>query len=81
MRCAKRAHDVDMPLSRLVVERAHADNPDRHPLVLSETEQWAMRDALAEWAELVQALGRGLPGYGGINLLDTVDLLATEWRR
>ena len=54
----ERARQKDMPLSRLVVELAHADDPARHPLVLSKAEQRAMRDALAECAALVRALGQ-----------------------
>ena len=70
-----------MPLSRLVVELARADDPDRHPLVLTETEQEAMRKDIAECAELVCALRRGLPGCGGLNLFDALALLAEERRR
>ena len=77
----ERAREVDMPLSRLVVELARADDPDRHPLVLAEAEQEAMRDELGEVAELVRSLRRGLPGCGGLNLFDALDLLAQEWRR
>ena len=77
----ERALEADMPLSRLVVALAHADDPDRHPLVLSEAEQRAMRDDLAECAALVRALRRGLPGCGGLTLFDALGLLAGEWRR
>ena len=77
----ERAREADMPLSRLVMELARADDPDRHRLVLSEAEKRAMRDDLHECAELVRALRRGLPGCGGLTLLDALDLLATEWRR
>ena len=70
-----------MPLARLIVELAHADDPDRHRLVLSEAEQRAMRDALGECAELVRALRRGLPGCGGLTLFDALGLLAEERRR
>ena len=38
----EQAREADMPLSRLVVELARADDPDRH----------ALRDELAECAEL-----------------------------
>ena len=75
------AREADMPLSRLVVELARADDPDRHPLVLTEAEQRAMRDELAECAELARSLRRGLPGCGGLNLFDALDLLAEERRR
>ncbi|MCY4480993.1 MAG: hypothetical protein OXB97_13990 [Rhodospirillales bacterium] len=75
------AREADMPLSRLVMELARADDPDRHALVLSEAEKRAMRDDLHECAELVQALRRGLPGCGGLTLLDALDLLAEAQRR
>ena len=77
----ERGRDAGMPHSRLIVELALADDPDRHPLVLSEAEQRAMRDDLAECAALARALGRGLPGCGGLTLFDALDLLAEEWRR
>ena len=77
----ERAHKRDMPLSRLIVELARADDPDRHPLVLSEAEQRAMRDDVGECAEFVRALRRGLPGCGGLALFEALDLLAEERRR
>ena len=48
-----------MPLSRLVIERARDDDPDRHPLVLSESEQDGLRDDVGECAELARALNQG----------------------
>ena len=77
----ERAHEAGMSLSRFVVELARADDPDRHPLALSEAEQRAMRDELGECAELARSLRRGLPGCGGLNLFDALDLLAEERRR
>ncbi len=53
----ERAREADMPLSRLVVELARADDPDRHALVLSEAEKRAMRDALVECTELRTVVG------------------------
>ena len=77
----EQADQKGMPLARLVAELALADDPDRHPLVLSETEQRAMRDDVGECAELVRALRRELPGCGGLTLFDALDLLAGERRR
>ena len=77
----ERARDADKPLSRLVVELARADDRGRHPLVLTEAEQRAMRDDLGECAALVRALRRGLPRCGGLTLFDALDLLAEAWRR
>ena len=77
----EQAREADMALSRLVVELARADDPDRHALVLTEAEQRAMRDELGECAELARSLRRGLPGCGGLNLFDALDLFAEEWRR
>ena len=77
----ERAREADMPLSRLVVELARADDPDRHRLVLTEAEQEAMLDDVAGCAELARSLRRGLPGCGGLNLFDALDLLAEERRR
>ena len=77
----ERARKRDMSLSRLIVELARADDLDRHPLVLSEAEQRAMRDDVGECAELVRAMRQGLPGCGGVTLFDALDLLAEERRR
>ena len=77
----ERAREAGMPLSRLVIERAHDDDPDRHPLALSESEQETMRDDVGECAEFARALNRGLPGCGGLNLFEALALLAREWRR
>ena len=76
----ERAREAGVALSRLVVELARADDPDRHPLVLSESEQEALRDDARECAELVRALRRGLPGCGGLDLFGALELLA-EGRR
>ena len=77
----ERARELGMPLSRLVIERARDDDPDRHPLVLSESEQEGLRGDVGECAELVRALNQGLPGCGGLDLFDALELLAREWRR
>ena len=77
----ERARQMDIPLSRLVVELARADDPDRHPLVLSEAEQRAMRGDLRGCAALSRALRRALPGCGGLTLFDALALLAEERRR
>ena len=75
-----RAREAAVALSRLVIERARADNPDRHRLVLAEDEQRAMRDDIAECGAFVRALRGGLPGCGGLTLFDALDLLAEQWR-
>ena len=77
----KRRREAGVPLSRIVVELTRADDPDRHPLVLTVAEQRAMRDDLGECAEFVRALRRGLPGCGGLTLFGALDLLAEERRR
>ena len=77
----ERAREVGMPLSRLVIERARDDDPDRHPLALSESEQAGLRGDVGECAELARSLNQGLPGCEGLNLFDALELLAREWRR
>lgn len=77
----ERAREAGVPLSRLVVERAHADDPDRHPLALSESEQAAMRDDVGACAELARALRRELPGCGSLDFFDALELLVSQWRR
>ena len=54
----ERAREANMALSRLVVEFSRADDPDGHPLVLTEAEQKAMRDELGECADLTRGHAR-----------------------
>lgn len=77
----ERAREAGVPLSRLVVERAQADDPDRHALVLGEDEQEAMRGDVGACAALARSLRRGLPGCGGLDFFGALELLASEWRR
>ena len=64
-----------------VTDLALADDPDRHRLALSETEQRVLLDDVAEVAALARALRRALPGWGALSVLDAIDLLARQWRR
>ena len=73
----ERAREAGMPLPRLVIERARDDDPERHPLVLSDSEQAEMRGDVGERVELARAR----PGCGGLYLFDALELLAREWRR
>ena len=60
------------------MELALADDPDRHPLVLSEEEQAELRDGVLELQALARALRRELPGDSGLSLLSAISVLARE---
>ena len=45
--------------SRHVLDLGRADDPERHPLVLSETEQEELREAMAEMTAFLRARRRG----------------------
>ena len=70
----ERAEAAEKTVSRYVMELALADDPDRHPLVLSEEEQAELRELQA----FVLALRRELPGGSGLSLLSAISVLARE---
>ena len=74
----ERAAAAGKTVSRYVMELALADDPDRHPLVLSEEEQVKLRDGVLELQALARALRRELPGGSGLSLLSAVSVLARE---
>ena len=74
----ERAAAAGKTVSRYVVELALADDPDRHPLVLTEEEQVELRDGIMEMQAFVRALRRELPGGSGLSLLGAISVLARE---
>jgi len=74
----ERAAAAGMTVSRYVIERALADDPDRHPLVLTEEEQAEVRGGVLELRDFVHALRRELRGAGGLSLLSAIAVLARE---
>ena len=72
----ERAEAAGKTVSRHVLDLALADDPDRHPLVLTEAEQAGLRDGIRATEAIVLALRRELPGGSGLSLLDAVSLLA-----
>ena len=74
----ERAAAAGKTVSRYVVELALADDPDRHPLVLTEEEQVELRDGIMEMQAFVRALRRELPGGSGLSLLGVISVLARE---
>ena len=74
----ERAAATEKTVSRYVMELALADDPDRHPLVLSEEEQVKLRDGVLELQALARALRRELPGGSGLSLLSAISVLARE---
>ena len=67
----ERAEAAGKTVSRYVMELALADDPDRHPLVLSEEEQAELRDGVRELQAFVLALRP-------LSLLSAVSVLARE---
>ena len=74
----ERAAAADKTVSRYVLDLALADDPDRHPLVLTEAEQVEQRDGVRELQAFVRALRRELPGGSGLSLLSAISILARE---
>lgn len=73
----EKAAEAGKPVSRHVLDLALADDPDRHPLVLTEEEQRELLDGMRE----VGALRRELTGGSGLSLLGAISLLAGERSR
>ena len=71
----ERAAATEKTVSRYVMELALADDPDRHPLVLTEEEQAELRDGVQAF---VLALRRELPGGSGLSLLSAISVIARE---
>ena len=74
----ERAEAAGKKVSRYVVELALADDPDRHPLVLTEEEQVEQQDGILELQALARALRRELPGGSGLSLLSAISVIARE---
>ena len=74
----ERAEAAEKTVSRYVMELALADDPDRHPLVLTEKEQVEQQDGVREVLTFAQALRRELPGGSGLSLLSAISVLARE---
>ena len=74
----ERAAATEKTVSRYVMELALADDPDRHPLVLTEEEQVEQRDGVLEVQALVRALRCELPGGSGLSLLSAISVIARE---
>ena len=74
----ERAAATEKTVSRYVMELALADDPDRHPLVLTEEEQVEQQDAVLELQALALALRRELPGGSGLSLLSAISVIARE---
>ena len=69
---------AEKTVSRYVMELALADDPDRHPLVLTGEEQVEQQDGVLELQALARALRRELPGGSGLSLLSAISVLAGE---
>ena len=77
----ERARAAGKNQARYVLDLVRADDPERHRLVLTEDEQAAVRDGMAELAAFARALRRDLPGCGGMNLFSAIAVLTrATWR-
>ena len=74
----ERAAAAAKTVSRYILDLALADDPDRHPLILTEEEQLEQRDGVREMQAFVRALRRELPGGSGLSLLSAISVLARE---
>ena len=73
-----RAEEASKTVTRHVLDLALADDPDRHPLVLTEEEQAELHDGIRAVEAFVLALRRELPGGSGVSLLAAISLMARE---
>ena len=62
--------------TRHVLELVEADDPERHPLVLSEAEQRELHAGVRLVEGFVRELLRPRPEYGGLTLIGVVAKLA-----
>ena len=78
----EKAAEAGKTVSRHVLDLALADDPDRHPLVLTEEEQSRrLMEGMRALGAFVLALRRELPGGSGLSLLGAISLLARERER
>ena len=74
----ERAEAAHKTVTRHVLDLALADDPDRHPLVLTDEEQRELRDDIRAAEAFVLALRRELPGGSRLSLLGAISVLARE---
>ncbi|MDE0523886.1 MAG: hypothetical protein OXH79_18220 [Boseongicola sp.] len=73
-----RAKAAGKSISRYVLDLAFADDPDVHPLMIDEEEQFALLDGALEVRDIVRLLQDGLPGESGQSLLSAISLMARD---
>ena len=66
-------------VSGYLLDLAHNDDPDIHPLVLSPDQQEEILDGTRTMQVVVRALRRELPGTEGLGLFGAVAVM-TRWR-
>ena len=74
----EQAGAADKTVTRHVLDLVLGDDPDRHPLVLTEEAQQELRDGVRAVEAFVLALRRELPGGSGLSLLAAISLMAQE---
>ena len=65
-------------ISRYVLDLALSDDPDVHPLVIDEEEQFALLDGMFEVRDIVRLLRDELPGGSGQSLLSAISLMPRD---
>ena len=75
----RRAAAAGMKVSRYVLGLALADDPDRHPVALTEDEQAELRDRVGEVWLFVRAAKAAL-GDSGLTLTEAIRALAERER-
>ncbi len=75
----RRAAAAGMKVSHYVLGLALADDPDRHPVVLTEAEQEELRDRVGEVWLFVREAKTAL-GEGGLTLTEAIRALAERER-
>ena len=75
----RRAAAAGMKISRYVLGLALADDPDRHPVALTEAEQAELRDRVGEVWLFVRA-AKAAVGGSGIGLAEAIRALAERDR-
>ena len=63
--------------SEYVLDLVAADDPDRHPVVLTEDEQMELRDGVRELRDFLRTVNAALVD-SGLGLAETLRLLARE---
>ena len=76
-----RAKSAGKTATRYVLDLALADDPNRHPLVLTAEEQREQLEMLRHSDGVMRMLQQELPGGSGLNLFQVLTILERGLRR